>query len=146
MTQSFYEEEQTGCQVKLPLPTQSVLASSYVGWDSESMVSRLLPASPLYNSGLVFKAENTHSNGPSSIPVTFIFFFLGPYLQHMEVPGPGVESELQLPAYTTATAMATLDPRHICDLHHILWQCQILNPLREARDQTHILMDPVLGS
>ena len=27
----------------------------------------------------------------------------------MEVPGPGVESELQLPAYTTA--MATPDPK-----------------------------------
>ena len=25
-----------------------------------------------------------------------IFSFLGLYLQHMEVPGPGVESELQL--------------------------------------------------
>ena len=27
------------------------------------------------------------------------------------------------------------------DLHHSSWQCWILNPLREARDQTHILMD-----
>ena len=36
----------------------------------------------------------------------------------MEVPRLGVESELQLPAYTTATA--TLDPSHICDLHHTL--------------------------
>ena len=32
------------------------------------------------------------------------FFFLGPHLQHMEVSRLGVESELQLPAYTTATA------------------------------------------
>ena len=64
---------------------------------------------------------------------TIFFFFLFPlYLQHMEVPGLGVESELQLPAYTTATA--TLDPRQICDLQHRLWQRGILNPLSEARD------------
>ena len=31
--------------------------------------------------------------------------FLGPHLRHMEVPRLGVELELQLPAYTTATAM-----------------------------------------
>ena len=34
--------------------------------------------------------------------------FLGPHLRHMEVPRLGAESELQLPAYTTATA--TRDP------------------------------------
>ena len=31
----------------------------------------------------------------------------------MEVPGPGVESELQLQVYTTATE--TLDPSHISE-------------------------------
>ena len=36
------------------------------------------------------------------------FCFLGPHLRHMEVPRLGVNLELQLPAYTTATAM--LDP------------------------------------
>ena len=55
----------------------------------------------------------------------------------MEVPGLGFESELQLPAYITATA----DQSHVCDLHCSLWQRRILNPLREARDPTHILMD-----
>ena len=34
----------------------------------------------------------------------FFFFFLGPHLWHMEVPRLGVKLELQLPAYTTATA------------------------------------------
>ena len=34
----------------------------------------------------------------------FILGFLGPHPQHMEVPRQGVKSELQLPAYTTATA------------------------------------------
>ena len=33
----------------------------------------------------------------------FIFGFLGPHPWHMEVPKLGVESELKLPAYTTAT-------------------------------------------
>ena len=32
------------------------------------------------------------------------FCFLGPNPRHMEVPGLGVKSELQLLAYTTATA------------------------------------------
>ena len=59
-------------------------------------------------------------------------FFLGPHLGHMEMPRLGVDSELQLPAYTTATAM--LDLSHICDLHHSSRQCWILNPLSEARD------------
>ena len=74
---------------------------------------------------------------------SFLFFFFsvfsGPYLWHMEVPRPGAESELQLPAYTTATAMP--DPGHICNLHHSSWQPWILNPLNKARDGTHILMD-----
>ena len=50
-----------------------------------------------------------------------------------------VESELQLPAYTTATAVP--DPSCVCDQYHSSWQYQILNPLRGARDRTLILMD-----
>ena len=57
----------------------------------------------------------------------------------MEVPRLGVESELQLQAYTTATAMQ--DPNHICNLHQSSQQCQILNLLSKARDQTHILIE-----
>ena len=70
------------------------------------------------------------------------FFFLQPYLQHMEVPGPEVESELQLPAYATAI---TTDPSHICDLHRSLEPCQILNALSEARDGTRILTETTWG-
>ena len=47
-----------------------------------------------------------------------IFFFLWLHLRHVEVPRLEMESELQLPAYTTFTAT---------------W---ILNPLSEARVQT----------
>ena len=67
------------------------------------------------------------------------FFFLGLHQQHMEVLRIEVESELQLPAHTTATAMP--DPSCICDLYRSLWQCWILNPLSEAKDRTRILMD-----
>ena len=57
----------------------------------------------------------------------------------MKVPRLGVESELQLPACSTATA--TWDLRYVCDLHCSSWQRQILNPLSEAGDGTGILMD-----
>ena len=50
----------------------------------------------------------------------FFTCFLGPHPWHMEVPRPGVKSELQLPAYPTATA--TQDPSCICDLHGGSWQ------------------------
>ena len=66
-------------------------------------------------------------------------FFLRWHLWHMEVPRPGVELELQLPAYATVTAMQDLS--HVCNLHHSSRQHQILNPLSEARDRTRILMD-----
>ena len=55
------------------------------------------------------------------------------------VPMLGVKSEVQLLAYTTATAM--LDRNHIYDLHHSSQQCWILNSLSEARDRTCVLMD-----
>ena len=70
---------------------------------------------------------------------SFSYFFLRPHLQHREVPRIGVKSELQMLAYTTATAIP--DPSCICDLCHSLQQCEILNPLNEAKDRTHILMD-----
>ena len=79
----------------------------------------------------------------SSILFYFIFYFyffvLEPHPWHMEVPRLGVHSELQLPAYATATA--TRDPSCDCDLHHNSRQCQILNPLNDARDRTRVLMD-----
>ena len=48
------------------------------------------------------------------IPIFFLFF-LGGGTEHTEVPRLGAESELQLPAYTTATA--TPDLRGVCKLH-----------------------------
>ena len=78
---------------------------------------------------------------PIKLPIAFFFSFFvfwGPHLQCMEVPRLGVELELLPPAYARASAMPHLS--RICDLHHSSQQCQILNPLNEARDQTCNLM------
>ena len=73
--------------------------------------------------------------------VLFCFVcFLGLHLWHIEGVRLGVQLELQLPAYVTATAMWDLS--YVCNLCHSSWQHQILNPLSGARDQTHVLMDP----
>ena len=54
---------------------------------------------------------------PFEIGFILLFFgFSGPHPWHMEVPRLGVKSELQLPAYTTATAMWDLS--RVCYLHH----------------------------
>ena len=61
----------------------------------------------------------------------------------MEIPRLEVKSELQLPAYTTATA--TQDPSSVCDPHHSSGQHRILNLRSEARDRTWVLMVPSRG-
>ena len=63
---------------------------------------------------------------------TIFFFFSGPHPQPMEVPRLEVKSELQLAAYTIATA--TPDLSHVCNLYHSSQQSQILNPLSEVTD------------
>ena len=62
----------------------------------------------------------------------FFFFLLGLHLRHMEVPRVGIESELQPPAYTTATAMPDLS--HVFNLHHSSQQCWILNWARPGME------------
>ena len=72
----------------------------------------------------------------------FIFIFLGPQLQHMEVPRLGVRLELQLPTYATSHSN-TGSERHLrCSLQ----QSGMLNPLCEVRDPTRILADTMSGS
>ena len=70
----------------------------------------------------------------SCLSPIFIFIYLciyllssvlsGPQPQHMEVPRLGVESELQPPAFTTATR----DPSRVCDIHPSSRQRCILKP------------------
>ena len=74
------------------------------------------------------------------LALLFIYLvFLGPHPQHMEIPRLGVESVLQLPAYTTATAASDLSC--VFDLHHSSQQRRVLNPMSEARDQICIFMN-----
>ena len=61
----------------------------------------------------------------------------------MAVPGLGVEWEVQLPAYTTATEAQDLG--YICNLCYSLQQLWIFNPLSEARDWVCILTETMLG-
>ena len=68
----------------------------------------------------------------------FLNIFLGLHPWQMEI-WIGVESELQLLAFGTATATQELS--HFCELHHSSKQHRILNPLSEARGLTCILMD-----
>ena len=90
------------------------------------------------NGVFMFKVHHINSRKLGLSLIFFFFFgFIWPPLQGMEVPRLGVKSELHLQA--TATAMP--DPSHICDLRHSSWQHQILNPLSEAKDRTHNLMD-----
>ena len=58
--------------------------------------------------------------------LVFVLLFSGLYLWYMEVPRLEVKSELQLPAYATASAMRS--PSQVWNLHHSLHQCRILNP------------------
>ena len=75
--------------------------------------------------------------------ITFSFFFLWPHLWHTEVPRIGVKLELQLHAYSTATA--TPDPSYNCDLWCSLQQHQILNTLSEATSlqRLHQVLNPL---
>ena len=57
----------------------------------------------------------------------------------MEDPRLGAESELELLAHATATAVQV--PSHVYNLRHSSWPLQIFNLLSEAKDQTCILMD-----
>ena len=59
-----------------------------------------------------------------------IFAFLGCPCSIWKFP-LGVELELQLLAYMTATA--TPGPSHVFELHHSFQQSWITNPLSEAR-------------
>jgi len=65
----------------------------------------------------------------------YLFCFLGLHLRDMEVPRLGVKSELHLHATATATRL------YLRPIYYSSQQGCILNPLREAKDQTWVLMD-----
>ena len=70
------------------------------------------------------------------IIITIIFCFLRLHPLHVDIRRLGVESELQLLAYTTATT-AMPDPSQVCSLHHSSWQCRILLPTESLTTDPH---------
>ena len=72
----------------------------------------------------------------------FLFYF---FVTPVVYGNSRARGELEPPLQAYATAMAILDPIHNCDIRCSLRQCQILNLLGKARDQTHI-RDTMLGS
>ena len=95
---------------------------------SQSFISRCNSSSELLYIDKYKSLRSIYYTSRRIVIFTFSFlsFFLGPHLWHMEVPRLGVQLELQLPVYTIATA--TPDPSCICDLYHSLLQHWILNP------------------
>ena len=127
-------------------PMTPSFTSPTVRWILNSILERTNILSDLILLCLIFLFASYKIKSSRLSWHLLLLFFLWPQLQHMEIPRLGVQLEPQLQAYTTATAIATPDPSYIYDLHCILWQRSILNPLSEARDQTHILTDTMLGS
>ena len=68
----------------------------------------------------------------------YVFFRAAP-VAYKNSQGMGRIGAAILLAYAIATAMQDLSL--VCELHHSSWQCRILDPMSEARDQTCILMD-----
>ena len=69
------------------------------------------------------------------------------YFLFMTTPGAYGSSQamgqIGAAAATYTTVTATSDLSHICACP--LWQCQILNPLSEAKDRTCVFMETMSG-
>ena len=76
----------------------------------------------------------------------YLFLFLV-FLSFRAAPGAYGGSQARdrigTAATSLCTATATQDLNHVRDPHHGSRQRQILFPLREAKDQTHVFMDLV---
>ena len=79
---------------------------------------------------------------PSSMLLLFRFFLFPSLFR----AAPAAYGSFQARSRTGAVAAglhhtAAQDLSHVWDLHHTQQQCQVLNPLSDARNQTHIVMD-----
>ena len=70
-----------------------------------------------------------------------LHFFGGGFFRATPVVYGNSQARLELQLLAYATAIAMLDLSCICTLHHSSQQCQVFNPLCEARHWTCILMD-----
>ena len=78
------------------------------------------------------------------VVVLFFFFFFFCLFRATPLAHGGSQARGQVRAVAAGLHLShitTQDLSCVCNLHHSLWQCQILNPRGEARDQTCILMD-----
>ena len=69
------------------------------------------------------------------------FVFLGPYLQHMEVPWLGGPVRALAAGLHHSHSSARSKLCLLATPDHSSWQCRICNPPSEARDWTHFLID-----
>ena len=110
-----YESSQAGCRVGT---AAADLHHSHS--NAGSLTNRVRPGIKTASSWILVGFISTEHKANSLFGIfvccccLLTFVFLGLHLQHMEFPTLGVESELQLLAYSTATAMP--DPSLICDL------------------------------
>ena len=77
-----------------------------------------------------------------TLKILYFFGFCPFRATPMAYGGSQARGPIGVAATGLTTATATPDPSRIFDLQHSSWQRQILNPLSEARDQTHNLMAP----
>ena len=71
----------------------------------------------------------------------FVLFFVFSRAAPMAHGGSQARGRIRAVAAGLHHGLRTSDPSHIWDLHHSSWQHQTLNPLSEARDRTHVLID-----
>ena len=86
-----------------------------------------------------------HKAGMNAFVQVSFFFFLS-FVFFRAASGKYGGSQARGLIEATAAGLhhshTTPDLSRVCDLHHSSWQRQVLNPLSEARDQTHNLVVP----
>ena len=112
-----------------------------VFWGASILFSTV--TSPIYIP-TVYKFSLFSTSSPTFVICGLFFFFFFLFLLRATLVAYGsskarVWIRAMAPAYATETT--TTDPSCVYDVHHSLWQHQILNPLSEARDKTRNLMD-----
>ena len=105
-------------------------------------ISELLQIQILCGRQLLLPGDSSRCHGlraqsHKTLPSTLFYFFRAAHVAHGSSCAGGW---IRASPGVYATAIATLDLKCIMSLHRSLWQCQILNPLSEARDQPCILM------